>query len=500
MVSAIIQKLSHDQGLALAIPGDLADGLVNSKLQDLEPTLANIQSQLTQLRTQFSQQRAQITGASGDFASALNSANHATGGLNTYVQQAGSGVATMLASSVGPVGDYFTADPARAKREIRERLVVAFLGSPVAAAYQTAFRQFLSDPNAQLTQLTDVLFDQVNRAIRDGLSSQIAGAQDGQFKSMKGGGLLSGSLLSAKIRGAPTFEGDSLRRIHLDAAIQMNLPDEMNFTAYMDIKELNSATTPISCIPPGAPAAEVTIGARDVSLDWLGVTPGEPLKLSVEARWTLQSGNVLGVGGLFEVNGKIGFKGCSINDFGATLAFGQTENYFAAKAGATVTVLGVPVDFTAGIFAGKACSLDPLRFVDPEVEQVLIVKADDFSGVYLAFGGSLSLSDILFGGSSCVLDVGAHVNGALYYQGGPRFGSIGGRQKVGVDVDLICIISASADWATAMRLDSVGKLTVQGSARLCGKIGACPFCLKACKTLTVTGVVTDGGIDYDIDF
>ena len=500
VVSAIIQKLSHDQGLALAIPGDLADGLVNSKLQDLEPTLANIQSQLTQLRTQFSQQRAQITGASGDFASALNSANHATGGLNTYVQQAGSGVATMLASSVGPVGDYFTADPARAKREIRERLVVAFLGSPVAAAYQTAFRQFLSDPNAQLTQLTDVLFDQVNRAIRDGLSSQIAGAQDGQFKSMKGGGLMSGSLLSAKIRGAPTFEGDSLRRIHLDAAIQMNLPDEMNFTAYMDIKELNSATTPISCIPPGAPAAEVTIGARDVSLDWLGVTPGEPLKLSVEARWTLQSGNVLGVGGLFEVNGKIGFKGCSINDFGATLAFGQTENYFAAKAGATVTVLGVPVDFTAGIFAGKACSLDPLRFVDPEVEQVLIVKADDFSGVYLAFGGSLSLSDILFGGSSCVLDVGAHVNGALYYQGGPRFGSIGGRQKVGVDVDLICIISASADWATAMRLDSVGKLTVQGSARLCGKIGACPFCLKACKTLTVTGVVTDGGIDYDIDF
>jgi hypothetical protein len=340
----------------------------------------------------------------------------------------------------------------------------------------------------------------MNNAIRDGLSSQIAGAQDGAFKSMKGGGLMSGSLLSAKIRGAPTFEGDSLRRIHLDAAIQMNLPDEMNFTAYMDIKELNSATTPISCIPPGAPAAEVTIGARDVSLDWLGVTPGEPLKLSVEARWTLQSGNVLGVGGMFEVNGKIGFKGCSINDFGATLAFGQTENYFAAKAGATVLVLGIPVDFTAGIFAGRACSLDPLRFVDPEVEDVLIVKADEFTGVYLAFGGSLSLSDILFGGSSCVLDVGAHVNGALYYQGGPRFGSIGGRQAVGVDVSLICIISASADWATAMRLDSAGKLTIQGSARLCGKIGACPFCLKACKSLKVTGVVTDGGVDYDIDF
>lgn len=498
-VRAIIQKLAQDQGPVLGFVGSLADSFVNDLLQDLEPTLANIESQLTQLRTQFSQLRSQVTGVSGDFAMALNAANHSPG-VQTYLQQAGAGVATMLNSSVGPAGDYFTADPARAKREIRERLVVTFLGSPLPGAYQTAFRQFLSDPNAQLTQLTDVLFDQVNNAIRDALSSQIAGTQDGKFKSMKGGGLMSGSLLSAKIRGAPTFEGDSLRRIHLDAAIQMNLPDEMNFTAYMDIKELNSATTPISCIPPGAPAAEVTIGARDVSLDWLGVTPGEPLKLSVEARWTLQSGNVLGVGGMFDVNGKIGFKGCSINDFGATLAFGQTENYFAAKAGATVLVLGIPVDFTAGIFAGRACSLDPLRFVDPEVEDVLIVKADEFTGVYLAFGGSLSLSDILFGGSSCVLDVGAHVNGALYYQGGPRFGSIGGRQAVGVDVSLICIISASADWATAMRLDSAGKLTIQGSARLCGKIGACPFCLKACKSLKVTGVVTDGGVDYDIDF
>jgi hypothetical protein len=312
--------------------------------------------------------------------------------------------------------------------------------------------------------------------------------------------LLGGTLLSAKIRGAPTFDGDSLRDIHLNAAIQMNIPDQMHFDAYMDIKELNSATTPLSCIPPGGPSAEVTLGAKDIPLDWLGVSSGTPLKLSIEARWTLQSGAVLGIGGSFEVKGKVGFKGCSINDFGASLAFGATENYFAAKAGATVLILGIPVDFNAGIFAGKACSLDPLRFVDPEVEGVLLVDAKEFVGIYLQFGGGLSLSEILFGTSSCFLDVSAHVSDALYYQGGPRFGSIGGREKIGVDVDLICIISASADWAVAMRLDSIGKLTVQGQARLCGKIGACPFCLKACKSLTVTGVVSDGGIDYAIDF
>lgn len=500
IVRTVIQKLSEDQGPALGFVANLGDGLVNGLLSGLEPTFAKIESELRELRSQFAGLRTQIGSASGDFNSALNAANHDSGTLLTFRQQAGVAVSNLLSAGVGPAGDYFTADPARAKREIRERLIVAFLGSPLPGSYQSSFRQFLYDKSFLLNQLTDVLFDQVNRSLRDGLSSQIAGAQDDLFQGMKGAGAMSGSLLSAKIRGAPTFEGDSLRKIHLDAEIKMNLPDEMTFMAYMDIKELNSATTPISCIPPGGPAAEVTLGAKEIPLSWLGVTSGGPLALNCEARWTLQSGAVIGIGGSFEVLGKVGFKGCSINDFGASLAFGATENYFAAKAGATVTILGIPVDFTAGIFAGQACSLDPLRFVDPEVEGVLIVNPSEFAGIYLAFGGGLSLSEILFGTSSCFLDISAQANYALYYQGGPRLGSIGGRQKFRVDVDLICIISASAEWATAMRLDSIGQLTLQGQARLCGKIGACPFCLKACKSLTVTGILNDGGIDYDVDF
>lgn len=502
VVRAIIQKLAADQGPALGFVSSLADSLVNGLLTDLEPTLARIESELRSLRSQFNEVRMQVgrVALDNDFAEALDRANHTTATLQSYVQLSSAGVSNLLSSVVGPAGDYFTADPARAKREIRERLIVSFLSSQMSADYQTSFRQFLYDKNFLLDQLMDVLFDQVNKSIRNGLSSQIAGAKDGLFQNMKGGGLMSGSLLSAKIRGAPTFQGDSLRKIHLDSEIKMNLPDEMKFTAYMDIKELNSQSTALSCIPAGAPAAEVTLGAKDVPLDWLGVTGGAPLKLNVEARWTLQSGAVLGIGGSFEVKGKVGFKGGSLNDFGASLAIGQMENYFAAKAGATVVILGVPVDFNAGIFAGKSCSLDPLLFIDPEAPKVLIISPAEFSGIYLQFGGGLSLSDILFGSSSCLLDVRADITTALYYQGGPRFGSIGGRQKTSVGVDLICIISGSADWAVGFRLDSIGQLTVQGEARLCGKVGFCPACLKACKTLVVTGVATDGGIDYDIDF
>ncbi len=499
-VRAIIQKLANDQGLD-GVAANLGDDVVNGLLADLEPTLAKIEAELRELRSQFAQVRQQVarTAGNNDFADALDAVNHSFPTLTTYVQSAGGSVKDLLSAGVGPAGDYFTADPVRAKREIRERLTISFLSSSLSANYQTAFRQFLADKNAQLTQLTDVLFDQVNRSIRDGLSSLIAGASDVIPQPMKGGGGMGGALLSAKIRGSPTFEGDSLRRIHLDSQITMNLPDEMKFMAYLDIKELNSQSTALSCVPAGAPAAEVTLGAKDIPLDWLEVTSGGPLSLNVEARWTLQSGAVLGIDGSFEVIGKVGFKGCTINNFGASLAIGEFENYLAAKAGATVIILGIPVDFNAGIFGGRACSIDPLKFVDPEVEEVLIVKVTEFTGVYLQFGASVSLSDMIFGGSSCLLDVTGSVKGALYYEGDPALGKVGGRQKIAVSADIICIISANASYASGYRLDSAGSLTLAGQARLCGKIGSCPFCLKACATLSVKGTVSDGGVDYSID-
>src|SRR4029077_21234801 len=105
--------------------------------------------------------------------------------------------------------------------------------------------------------------------------------------------------------------------------------------------------------------------------------------------WTLQNGAVLGVGGLLDIKGQAGFEGCTVKDIGATLAIGETENYFAAKAAGSVGVLFIPVDLQAGIFVGHSCSLAPLRFVDPEAEQVL-GDPTGFSGVYVQYGGGLS--------------------------------------------------------------------------------------------------------------
>jgi hypothetical protein len=503
-VRTIVQKLVSDQGPDLGFVADLADTAVDPLLTDLDPTLTEIQGDFTDVSNQIAQVHQQLTSVSGDFNQALGEALGDVNAMNQFVQSASTALSNHLAAVINSSGDYFTADPAAAKAAIRKQLVLAFLGSALPSNCQQTMRQFLFDDNYVVDQLMDVLFDQINGTIRDGLSSLITDAQDGIFQNMKGIGTMPQSFLSAKIRGSPTFNGDSLRKIHLGAAIQLNVPDPMNFNAYMEIKELDSQSAPVDCIPAGGPAAEVTLGAKDVKLDWASLNPsGTPLVLTVEARWTLQSGNVIGIGGLVDIKGKVGFQGCSINEIGATLAFGELENYFAAKAAGTITIVGIPVDVQAGVFVGHACSLDPLVFIDPDADQVLGGKAVEFSGIYVEFGGGVSLSEILFGSSSCLLDVEAKVTTATFYNGGPTKQQIGMRQKVEVDLALLCLLSGNASFTMFGALTHTAsgfELDLSGNAQICGSIGPCPFCISGCAGIGVTGVVNSGGIDYHIDY
>lgn len=505
VIAVLIKKLVEDQMPQLGFVGDLADQQAADLTSQLEPTLAEIEIELKDLRSQFNQVHDEISAGAGDLTASLNGIVHDNLKLGDFVQKAADGLADLCSTAVTPAGDYFTADPAAAKKAIHDRLLKAFLGSSMVGDYQTTFRQYFFDGSSSLDGLMDVLFDHVNHAIRDGLEDIVWQGNDGVLQKMKGIGQMVQSLAAAKIRGSPTFEGDSLRRIHLDAYVQINLPDAMNFQAYVDIKELNSSTAPLACIPPGAPAAEVTLGAKNVPLSWKGVNDGgdsPPMTLDVEARWTLQKGAVLGIGGLLDVKGKADFKGVSLKEVGATFAVGEIENYFAAKAAGTVVVYGVPVDVHAGIFAGHACSLDTLKFVDPDVGAVLGNPAT-FNGIYIEYGGGVSLSKILFGTSTCFLDIEAEVSYVTYYEDGPRSGKIGYRQKDSIDLSLLCFLSGHVDTTMGVSLGlgpSGPELQLAGSAEVCGTIGYCPFCVSGCKGISIRGAVTTGGVNYSIDY
>lgn len=507
VVTTIMEKIISDQapdlGFVSSLVGSAGDAILNPLLADIDPTLDEIQSDVEDVSNQLAQVQGQLASATGGFNQALGSVFQDAAGLQQFLQSAGQNVTNYLASVITPAGDLFTANPNAVQQAISQQIMTAFLSSSLTGDYQKTFRDFLGDDNLLLDQVMNTLFDQINETIRNGLADQIEGATDGLFQNLKGAGLLGGTLLSAKIKGAPTFDGDSLRDIHLDAAIQMNIPDKMNFNAYMDVKELNSQSVPVDCIPAGSPAVEITLGAKQVPLNWAGVTSGDSaqsLTLSLEARWTQQGGAVIGIGGSLDIGGNASFEGCSLKDLGAALAIGETENYFAAKVDATIPILGIPVDMKAGLFAGHACSLDPLKWVDPDVSQVLLNDPGDFTGVYVEYGGGLSLSDLLGISAGCLLDADATVSTAYYWQGGASLGVIGGRQAMDVKLSLLCVLSGELGFAEFLAVDTSGKITIGGSADACGSIGPCPFCISGCKRVTITGTVSTQGVDYSVDY
>lgn len=505
VVTVIIQKVVNDQSSLLGFAANLGDNVVNSALQDEDSTLDDIQQELQGVKTQFDDIRSDITNDTGDISSSLSEITNQTAQLQVMLQQVATDISNAVAETTTPAMDYFSSDPDAAKQRLSDTMITTFLGSAIPASYQGTFRGFLSDNNFLLDQLMDVTMDQINEAIRNELESELEGSDDSTFQALKSLGTSSQSLFSAKIRGAPTFDGDSLRKIHLDAAFKLNIPGSMNFNAYMEIAELTSATTPIGCIPAGAPAAEVTLGAKHVPLQWDSVNndPGSPpLFLDVDGRWTVQGGTVLGIGGTIDITGQSDFTGCGLQDLGLSFAAGDIECYMAARGKATVYIGPLPVNFQAGFFAGHSCSMDPLIYVDPDVTNAL-PNATSFTGVYIQYGGSLSLSQLLLGEADCALDVEALISTQQYFEGGPGSVTIGFRQKEGLDASLLCCISGSA---TVILGASGGigpqgpQLNLLGSTEFCGSLGPCPACVSGCKTFTVSGSLTEQGVDLHLDF
>jgi hypothetical protein len=125
VVRVLLQKIAQDQGPALGIVANIGDDLANQLLADLEPTLADLEQQLRGLKNEFSAIRNQVSLVSGDFNRALNSITAPTGAFDQFQTLAIVAVSNLMASSITPAGDYFTAKPGAAWLIFRERIFVA---------------------------------------------------------------------------------------------------------------------------------------------------------------------------------------------------------------------------------------------------------------------------------------------------------------------------------------------------------------------------------------
>src|SRR5262249_56045712 len=109
------------------------------------------------------------------------------------------------------------------------------------------------------------------------------------------------------------------------------------------------------------------------------------------------------------------------------------------------------------------------------------------------------------------VDVAGAAKRGVFYDGGPRSYRIGFRQKDAVDISLLCALHGHLDFslAAAAQLKSNHhtppypsdfEIDVVGSGNACGKLGVCPFCVKGCKRVTLSGEVDDGGIHFHLNY
>ncbi|RKX40361.1 MAG: hypothetical protein DRP64_12760, partial [Verrucomicrobia bacterium] len=281
----------------------------------------------------------------------------------------------------GAAFDEYTEDEVKAM--LRQKITDAFYASVPCADVQQVVRSQLYEVDAAIQQTIDSAFQQLNKAIRD-LASEFLNGIDDSINEMLGD--LSDIMGSGQIDGYAHIRHDTLSELRLDGKFQWEVPDEMEFNAYLIIRQLDSDNMG-GCGVAGEVLPEVTLGTTGFGISWLE----SDIKADIATKFTFRMDgsdlDLIGLGGSFEmVEGQIGFESFAIDEFYAAVAFGALENYLSASFRCSFTSYEV----AGGGFFGKACSLDPFSW-DPDVQEIL--GDPPFTGVYVYGEGWMPIVD-----------------------------------------------------------------------------------------------------------
>jgi hypothetical protein len=363
---------------------------------------------------------------------------------------------------------------ARIRNEIKD----VFIGMELVTEIQVTLKQYLYDVDAAINEAISEAFAQVNKVVRDLVSDALSEVDDtingflGDIDEVMGAG---------KLNGYAQFNGDALRRLHIDLYLQLKVPDELEFYGYLTIEQVDSEGDD-TCSPgtPGGAVTEVTAGAIDVPADWIS----PDLRLSIEGKFNFESDPVfrlLGMGGSFELtSGQVNFETFKITDMGAALMFGASENYLAAKLGLAFN----SYEAFGGVFFGRTCSIDPLTLVDEDVEKVIGLPDPTFTGAYVYGECHIPVSEAALGiPATCFFRISAGVGaGAFYFVEG---NTLGGKILASASGEALCVVSVKGE-VTMIGAVSNGELSFRGKGRISGKAGPCPLCIKFGKSATIT--------------
>src|SRR5690606_2581956 len=97
----------------------------------------------------------------------------------------------------------------------------------------------------------------------------------------------------------------------------------------------SSENTPGGCLPASGKATEVSMGAKDIAVEW--IFPGASIDLGMKFVFGEKPENgplpLLGAGGGVHLTGEISFgESVIIHQLGASVFFGKFENYISGTA------------------------------------------------------------------------------------------------------------------------------------------------------------------------
>lgn len=503
IITTVVTQVTKDQmgKLFAGIADETISGIADDYLEELEPTIEEIQEEIEDLRKQIGELRAQVDGLTGNFSDALQSATHQGTEIQGAIDQAANSLQDYLKTGLNAADDLF--DPSR-KQEVeaalRERLTLGLLGSSIPTELQLALRRYVYDPDELVDQLMGALFQQINGVIHDtvhDILQNTAGRITDTVTSIQGLPNISKSIAAGTLSGSCHINGDALREIRLDAQVQMNIPDPtdpFSFRGFILLREVDSNSRAPGCKPQdGDPVAEITLGAHNVPLKkWLH----SDLFANVEGKVALHDRHVIGIGGTAEITGDVKMKSMSVNGIGATMAFGEFDNYLAARAGVKVRFLTL----NGGIFIGKSCTDEPLVFADADFHKA-IAPRPVYIGVYANVAARVAGTELFGIPSTCLLRLDGWAHTSEYFftsaEGVPyRFG---GRFGFGMEGELLCVIDGRGE--ADIQADVTGdQFILNGDLRLEGTLGACPFCIDGSASVHLDGEAGPDGLNYHLDF
>ena len=501
----IIQNLVAELIRELA-PPEIADVLnplladtnseINAKFQELlvkfDPTLNRITDVLMEVRgtlLQVKQKLGEGQEIVGNFQAIIGAATAEIQSIvdgmrvkaHAFIENIADGLASPLTEPLEEIGgliDEFDKDEFMAM--LRDELRNQLLNTEFVQQIQYVLRQHISELDIAMRSAIDSAFGEVNRICKQ-LIKEALGPIDDTIEALLGE--VESVMSAGSVAGYAHIQGHTLRRLRLDAVVELKVPDELRLQAYFEMLCYDSQTSTgssgeSSCLQEGGKVVEVRVGAIDVPLEWL--SPG--MRADFGAWFAMETSPEVrpsGIGGKLAMTaGELNFQGLKVTAFSSTVALGKQENYLAASARVIIS------DYMAagGIFFGRTCSPEPLMQVDPDAASVL--GEAPFTGAYVYGEVWIPISEVILGiPASCMFRISAGVGaGAFYFVEGPTYG---GRMLLGVSGEALCTVSISGE-VSLVGVMTAGNMRFAGRGSIVGKAGPCPLCLRYRESVKVT--------------